>query len=61
MTIRHLNELVSSYKPNILFLTELKCSDVSRIDNLALSCIFSCYEFVPSARKAGEGRGLLLM
>lgn len=61
MTIRHLKELVSSYKPNILFLSELKCSDVSKIDNLALSCSFSCYEFVPSTGKAGEGRGLLLM
>lgn len=61
VTIHHLKELVSSYKPNILFLSELKCRDVSRIDNLALSCNFSCYEFVPSAGKAGEGRGLLLM
>lgn len=56
-TVRSLSSLVSSHRPNVVFLSEIKSSNKEKIQKIALGLGFPCTEFIPSVGSAG---GLLL-
>lgn len=58
LTVRHLKDLVRSYKPNFLFLAKVKIDDKHRMQQLARFLGFSEFDFVPSIGLSG---GLLLL
>lgn len=58
VAVRMLRELLRSHRPDVLFLSEIKSSNNTRILNLSTSLGFDNSHFVPSRGKAG---GLLLL
>lgn len=53
-TIQYLRDLKNSHKPNVIFLSKLKCSIFfSKVNLLASRLGFSNFEFVPAVGKAG--------
>lgn len=56
--IRHIRRLITSHRPDFLFLSETKSSNVTYLHNLAISFGFVFSEIVPSIGREG---GLALM
>lgn len=57
-TVRALKDIIKSFQPDFIFLSEVKCSDSVKINLLASSLKYPNLEFVPSVGLFG---GLLLL
>lgn len=57
-TVRVLMDTIKSFRPDFIFLSEVKCSDPAKINLIVSSLKFPRFEFVPSVGLSG---GLLLL
>lgn len=56
-TIRSLRGYIKSHRPSFVFLSEIKCNKVDKVEKLVKSLHFQCFEFILARGRTG---GLLL-